>query len=223
MTIESHGHEHEFEPQYGLPERLPQDEKILWQGSPDWVTLARRGFHLYKVAGYFGLMLAWRAGSQLLDGAGVVDALFSLRWLLPLAIAGLFSIGLLAWLTARTTVYTLTDKRVVMRVGIALTVTFNLPLRTLAAASLRRHQGDFGDICLALAGQDRIAYVHLWPSVRPWHFKRPEPMLRAVPNAQEVAAQLQQAWSAVTGVAATPVGPVVAAPVPGSRWQESPT
>ena len=41
MSMESHSHEHEFEPQYGLPERLPQGETILWQASPDVATLAR--------------------------------------------------------------------------------------------------------------------------------------------------------------------------------------
>ena len=41
MSIESHGHEYEFEPQFGLPERLPQTERILWQGAPDAGTLAQ--------------------------------------------------------------------------------------------------------------------------------------------------------------------------------------
>ena len=45
MTIQSNGQEHELEPQYGLPERLPATEKILWQGSPDASVLARSAFH----------------------------------------------------------------------------------------------------------------------------------------------------------------------------------
>ena len=36
--------EHEFEPVHGLPEKLPAGEKILWQGSPDWKTLANEAF-----------------------------------------------------------------------------------------------------------------------------------------------------------------------------------
>ena len=39
--------------------------------------------------------------------------------------------SLSAWLSARTTMYTLTNKRVVMRIGIVLTVSFNLPLRAI--------------------------------------------------------------------------------------------
>ena len=57
MTIGHHGHEHEFEPQHGLPERLPGDERIVWQGAPDPGVLARRAFHLRKLALYFGLLL----------------------------------------------------------------------------------------------------------------------------------------------------------------------
>ena len=29
-------HEHEFEAQPGLPEKLPRGEVILWQGAPNW-------------------------------------------------------------------------------------------------------------------------------------------------------------------------------------------
>ena len=68
MSIESHGHEHELEPQYGLPERLPASEKLLWQGSPDFAAVALQVFHLRKVAIYFALMLAWRGATVLADG-----------------------------------------------------------------------------------------------------------------------------------------------------------
>jgi hypothetical protein len=236
MTIENHGHEHEFEPQYGLPERLPAGEHILWQGSPDFVTLARRVFHIRKLSVYFAVLMACMVVPALWQGAGLVAALVSLKWLAPLAAMGLGSVALLAWLTARTTVYTLTDKRVVMRVGIVLTVTFNLPLKSLAAAGLRRHPGGFGDITLALAGRDRIAFLQLWPSVRPWRFNRPEPMLRGVADAEAVAKQVTQAWLAATdGVAQAAVRPPqpdaspVASPVPSApqaatpQWRASPT
>jgi hypothetical protein len=159
----------------------------------------------------------------LTSGAGWMDAAVSIKWFAPLAIAGLASVGLLAWLTARTTVYTLTDKRVVMRVGIVLTVTFNLPLRQIEAAALRAGEGGFGDITLALAGRDRIAWLQLWPSVRPWRFTRPEPMLRAIPNARVVAEQLMTAWSAATGVAPAAATTPAASPARRPHWQTSPT
>jgi hypothetical protein len=40
---------------------------------------------------------------------------------------------------------------------------------------------------------EQIAYAHLWPHARPWHFKRSEPMLRCVPDAARVAGLLAQA------------------------------
>ena len=56
MTVENLGHEYEFEPQYGLPERLPADEHIVWQGSPDVRALAASAFHTRKLVFYFGLL-----------------------------------------------------------------------------------------------------------------------------------------------------------------------
>ena len=200
MSIESHGHEHEFEPQMGLPEKLPRNERLLWQGQPDVRMVALRVFHLRKLALYFGGLIALRAAFQWSDGVPLGDMLAALGWPLALSAMCLGAMGALAWATARTAVYTITDKRVVMRVGIVLTLTFNLPLRCIAAASLARLAGGHGDISLALEGSDRIAWFHLWPHVRPWQLRRPEPMLRAVPEAEYVAGLLVQAWSAARGV-----------------------
>ncbi len=239
MPIESHGHEHELEPQYGLPELLPANEKILWQGSPDFGAVARRIFHLRKVAAYFALMLGWKVASTMADGGSFVDGLMSITVLGALAVMGFAALTGLAWATARTAVYTLTDKRIVMRIGIALTLTFNLPLRLIKSAGVRQHKDGCGDILIAMGGEDHIAWLHLWPHVRPWVLARPEPMLRAVPDAAHVAALLTQAWSDTMGAvttantaagaaAPTAPGPAPATPgpapaTPGPRWQTSPT
>ena len=58
-------HEHEFEPEYGLPEPLPAGERVLWQGSPQWRVMARRTFHVRKLTLYFGVILAARAATVL--------------------------------------------------------------------------------------------------------------------------------------------------------------
>ena len=204
MAIGHHGHEHEFEPQHGLPERLPGDERIVWQGAPDPGVLARHAFHLRKLALYFALLLIWQAASLAGDGLGVIDIALGLVWPAALAVLALGSVALLAWLTARTAVYTLTDKRVVMRIGIVLTLTFNLPLRTIESAALRRTTDGHGDVVLTLRGPDRIAYLHLWPHARPWRLGRPEPMLRAVPDAERVARELSRVWAAAHGQDAVP-------------------
>ena len=201
MTIENHGHEYEFEPQYGLPERLPKDETILWQATPHVATLAREAFHFRTLCVYFAVLVAIRGGMELSAGGDALAVLLSLKWLLPLSITGLAVVWMLALLTARTTVYTLTDKRLVMRLGIVLTVTFNLPLSKLGAADLRLYRDGFGDISISLTGEDRIAWIHLWPSTRPWHLTQPQPTVRCVADAASLARQLSSAWAASTGAA----------------------
>jgi hypothetical protein len=199
--MRAHEHEHEFEPEHGLPEALPKDERVLWRGSPDWRALAVRAFHARKLAIYFGLMLLLRGAATLSSGGTVAQAGMAMLWLLPLAVIGVGIVISLARLSARTAVFTVTDRRVVMRVGIVLTVTFNLPYRCIQNADLRLDRSGTGDIALALKGSDRIAYLHLWPFARPWRVARPEPMLRAIPDAAVVARQLSTAWSQATGVA----------------------
>lgn len=202
MSIENLGHEYEFEPQFGLPERLPSDEFIVWQGSPDVGAMASSAFHLKKLALYFLLLIGACAWPALEAGAGAMALLHAIKWIAPLTLIGLASVWMLAYMTARTTVYTLTNKRVVMRLGIVLTVSFNLPLKQIASADVRLLDGGFGDITLTLEGSDRIAWVHLWPSVRPWRINKPEPTLRAIPHVQEVSVKLRDAWTQATGMSA---------------------
>lgn len=191
--------EHEFEAAYGLPEPLPPGERILWQGHPHGPTLAREALHWRKLALYFAAILAWRGAVVWGEGGGPLQVLAAVGWLLPLA---LFAVGIaltLAWLITRTTVYTLTDRRVVMRVGIVLSLTFNLPLRQIESADLREGRDGRGDIVLGLAPGNRIAYLHLWPHARPWKLGTPQPMLRALPGARQVAALLVQALQTTGG------------------------
>ena len=200
--------EHEFEAEYGLPAPLPTGERLLWQGQPDGATLAREALHWRALTLYFGVILAWRAGFVLADGGSVPQALAAAAWLLPLAA---FAIGIaltLATLIRRTTVYTLTDRRIVMRIGIVLTVTFNLPYRQIDNAALRLGSHGHGDIVLTIGGGNRIGYIHLWPHARPWHVRAPQPMLRALPQAQRVAALLTRALqnhAAMTALESVPL------------------
>jgi len=203
-------HEHEFEPVRGLPERLPDSEHILWQGAPDARWMARRVFHLPLVAGYFAVLLAWQGLAAWHDGMPWPAMAAGLASGFALALLALALIALLAVLSARTTMYTLTDRRVVMRVGIVLTVTYNLPLRCVDAAHVHPLGAGHGDLALVLRPDTRIAYVHLWPHARPWHLRRTQPMLRCLPHALETAELLGRAWSAANAQ------PAVAQPAPAA-------
>lgn len=199
MNAQNNGHEHEFEPEFGLPEPLPRGETILWQGAPDFRDMALRVFHLRKAVVYFAVLLAARAVQLWLSDIGVSSTFMSLLLPTLLAAVALAAIVTLAWLSARTTAYTLTDQRVVMRVGIVLTLTFNLPLKHISAASLQVKGKGFGDIPFVLAGNARVGWIHLWPHARPWRVARPEPMLRCIPDAAAVAALLSTVWVKATG------------------------
>ena len=191
--------EHEFESSPGLPEPLPSGERVLWQGSPDWRALARDAMHLRGLAWYFGLLLLWRGAVSFQDTGSLGEAGRAVLWLLPLALAALAILAGIAWLASRASLYTITDRRVVMRIGIVLTITFNLPYRRIEAAGLRTLADGTGDITLLLDPSARIAYLHLWPHARPWHVRRTQPMLRAVPDAHRVSVLLSRALADFAG------------------------
>lgn len=219
MKMNDLPHEHEFEPVRGLPEQLPGQERILWQGSPDALAVARRVYRVPLVAAYFAVMLALPVVAALADGRGAAAGLANAALLAPLAAVALGMLALFAWLTARTTVYTITDRRVVMRIGIVLTLTFNLPFRALASAELRARPDGSGDIALVLGGRNHIGYLNLWPHARPWHLKHPQPALRCVPEAARVAALLRDAVAA-SGAGA--VASTVASPPPAADGRRTP-
>lgn len=198
------GPEHDFEPVPGLPEPLPLGERMLWQGAPDTRLLALRVFHVRKVAAYFAVVGGLQIASALADGEGLREALGGLALLVSVAVLAMGLLVLLAHLSARSTLYTLTDRRVVMRVGIVLTMTFNLPFTRIACAGLRLHRDGSGDLPLELR-EASIGYAHLWPHARPWRLAKPEPMLRCVPDALRVGRLLADAWAQHTGGAARPV------------------
>ena len=60
----------------------------------------------------------------------------------------------------RTSVYTVTDRRVVLRIGVALTASLNLPFRQIEQASVRLHADGSGDIPLVDERRDAHRLVH---------------------------------------------------------------
>ena len=194
MNVNPH-HEHEFEAAPGLPEPLPANERILWQGAPQWRLVAVHVFHVRTLAWYFAAMMLLQATYLLGEPERNLFKPLLLSFLLSVISLGILS--LMAWLTARTALYTLTSKRVVMRIGVVLTLTFNLPLRMLAAASLKTNPDGTGDIALKLAGNNHIAWLNLWPHARPWALRHPEPSLRCIANVGVVGERIVQAWQAV--------------------------
>ncbi|MEM1361719.1 MAG: photosynthetic complex putative assembly protein PuhB [Pseudomonadota bacterium] len=184
-----------FEPVKGLPERPPEGEHILWQGRPNWWALTRESLMLDWVAGYFVVLAFWRFGT-VMDLVPLVEAI---ALSVPFLILGAVACGLLmltGYVQARATVYTITNRRVAMRIGAALTVTLNLPYTQLGSADLKMKRSGIGTIALDLLGPVRFSYLVCWPHVRPWYLRKPQPALRCIPEAEKVANILAEAAAA---------------------------
>jgi hypothetical protein len=196
--------EYEIEPIPGLPGLLPPGESIVWQGSPDWQSLARAVFHTRLVAAWFVFVasLAFVSGGTGLKGAVIT---------LVAACLGLGVLYLLARASARSTIYTLTNRRVVMRFGVALPKCINLPLAAIGAADVRSLTAGHIDIVLNPTQRFPLGWLQMWPHVQPWQVASPRPMLRAVPAnfAPMLASALIGADPSRSAAPAVDVAPVV--------------
>jgi len=159
------------------------DETVLWKGRPQVALLARTAFHTRTLGLYMGGLavaaLVMGRTDAALVAAGLGSALIALLY------------GL-AWASARSTLYILTDTRMIMRIGMAIETRINLPLKQVTAAHLRMRGKDQGDIAFELSGDRLLGNLLLWPHVRPWHYAKPQPMLRAVPDAAHVARMIAE-------------------------------
>ncbi|UZK69551.1 photosynthetic complex putative assembly protein PuhB [Sphingomonas sp. S1-29] len=173
--------EYEIEPVPGLPAPLPRGERIVWQGKPEWRTLARTAFHTRMVAGYFTLL-------TIVAAIGSGGNVFGIAMTALSGVACVALLSLIAWGTARGAVYTLTDKRLVLRIGIALPKCINLPLTLVGSVDLVTRADGTGDVALNVTGAQNLGYVALWPHARPWKLSKPQPMLRSIPEAEQVGA-----------------------------------
>ncbi len=163
---ETGGPEHDYEPVPGLPGRLPEGEHILWQGAPSSAQVSRQIMKTRWIAGYFGVLVLWNITAGIYDGRLPSEILFSSG---ALAILSTIAIGLLeafAWGVQKTTLYTITNKRIVMRIGVALSATFNLPFTRILSADMREDTNGNGDIALTLKPGDRLSWLVFWPHVR---------------------------------------------------------
>ena len=176
----------EIEPVEGLPERPPKGEEILWQGRPNWWRLTCDALSLPWVVGYFALLTLWRFVSvvdQLPLGQAIGAAV-------PFVILGAIVAGLLmivGVIQSRATMYTVTNQRIAMRIGAALTMTLNLPYTQVANAMLDLRKGGSGTIAFETMGETRLSYIMCWPHIRPWYINPTQPALRCIPDAEHVA------------------------------------
>lgn len=174
--------------------RLPYPEAVvLWQGGVHPVSAAIRIWHVRAVAIWFLLLLADGATMRWRGPFTQQQVLIDEAKLLVIGMAATALLIGLAWLTARTTLYTVTDRCVIMRYGLALQARLVIPFAAIEHIGIRVHPDQTGDIALRLKLDQEVPYHSLWPHARPWRFLRAEPTLRTIPEPGVVGTILARA------------------------------
>lgn len=170
--------------------RLEPGERILWQGRPLASALRR---HLLKgrwLTAYFVLLLGWKLALIVALRGLRPQEVFDAAVLLAqgAALAGI--LAYLAWALARSTTYTVTSLRIVIRHGIALQGTVDIPMRAIRNVAVRIHHDGTGDVALTVRDGAGVGLSKLWPHVRGLNLSAPVPMLRGLPDAAVLGTQL---------------------------------
>ena len=176
----------------GVAEALPPGERVLWEGAPHPRALARHLLFVRPLAVYFAVMIGWWTLANLARAEGAAFwAPFALQLsLVALVLGGAY--GLAHWIAASTT-YAITDRRLVMRLGVVFPLTVNIPLSYVQGAQARTFGDGTGQIALQLDPKEKLAWIVLFPHVRPWRIGRPEPLLRGLADPAAVGAILRRA------------------------------
>jgi hypothetical protein len=155
-----------------------------------------------KVAIYFGVLVLWRIGVGIHDHHSISAVAVSCLFLLALGGVATGVLSLIGYLNARSTVYSLTTRRLLLRHGVAVPLTMNIPFNMIESADLRNFADGTGDISLRIAREQRIGYMITWPHLRPGQITRPAPCFRSLCDAAQAASLLGAALAAESNVAA---------------------
>jgi len=128
-------------------------------------------------------------------------------WLAALGAGAIGLLTIFAALVARTTIYTMTTRRVVIRFGIALPMTIQVSHPMIETAAVQTWPSGAGDVAITLMPKQRIGYLIIWPHARPWKLAKAQPCLRCIPDAANVPQLLGR------GLAASAAQPATAVPV----------
>lgn len=177
---------------HGVNEPLPPGEQLLWEGAPQPAALAKHLLFVRPLAIYFALMICWWAIANRADAAsGAFWITLAVQvGLTSAVIAG--ALALARWIASSTT-YAISDKRIVVRLGIIFPITVNIPLHYVVAAKARTFADGTGEIALQLDAKERLAWIVLFPHVRPFRYSQPEPLLRGLKDPARVGEILTKA------------------------------
>jgi hypothetical protein len=198
-----------------LSAKLPDGERMLWQGKPSALAFLKQIFHVNLIVAYVGLLLGWCLITGAQSGHLGDAAMAALRFA-GLSAVALSLFAVLSWCLSWSTTYTITSARVVMEYGFALPKCVSIPFASVNGASLRHNGAAAGDLVLDLRQGEKVSYLLMWPHVRPGSLMRAQPMLRALADVQSPANILSRALAASAGQLPVPLADVVAAPDRGA-------
>ena len=185
-----------FEAPKNILDAIPNGESILWKGRPSlwgfswnlfglkWITLYLSILSIVSVARFF---------ASDFYTAFYVD-------FLPFFLSGIFASIILIGLAATqtySTVYIITENRVIIKTGAALSFLISMPFKKIKEVNLQKRGASIGTISFELLSERRVPYISCWPSVRPWKFKRTQPAFSCIGSVDEVATILRK--TAMTG------------------------
>lgn len=189
---ETGGPEHDIEPVPGLPGRLPDGEFIVWQGQPVFKIVMTRLLRARWIAIYFAIAALWSVAVGINNSEGAWQLLGRLSFISVAAIIVFGLMALYARAVAKTSLYTLTNKRIVMRVGIALSASFNLPFKQISGADFRVGKDGSGDVALALKSGHNLSGAVFFPHQRGGLWRKLSPQMICLFDAKSVAEKLAQ-------------------------------
>ena len=180
-----------FEVHKNILDAIPEGESILWKGKPSFWGFSWYFFGLKLLAFYLIILsVVFAARLTVTDffTAFVVD-------FLPFLLSGILAsciLMALAKIQSQSSVYIITENRVIIKSGAALSFLISMPFKKIKAVNLQKRKGSLGTISFELNSGKRVPYISCWPSVRPWRFKKTEPAFSCIENVDEVATILRK-------------------------------
>jgi hypothetical protein len=170
---------------------IPLEEKIYWTGKPNWKSFGYHAFGIKYFLIYF-FVCALYAVSQ-------IESSFSFERLLinytPYLVSGTLAamiIFLLAYFSARHTCYVITEKRIVIRTGVALVFLLNMPFKNILSIDMKVLAQGRGNLTFKVRSKKRIPFFSCWPSVKAGVFLEPVPAFRSIMDIEKVGQTISE-------------------------------
>ena len=180
-----------FEPHQTILEAIPDGESIQWKGKPSFWGFSWHFFGLKLMAFYLIILSAVFVARLTVTDFYTAFAVDFLPFLLSGILASCILMAL-AGIQSQSSVYIITENRVIIKSGAALSFLISIPFKKIKAVNMQKRNGSLGTISFELNSGKRVPYISCWPSVRSWKFKKTEPAFSCIENVDQVATILRK-------------------------------